>query len=173
MSAMGIICSPGLTHIIGPSSLSVGLCSLRLEKVPHGKVRCMRTGWYFRITKLWRPHRPFIDCWQYFHISYLTSRDADNIIITRWSAEEDDEVKNVSCSCNFVFLANIVKVVMQRRGALIAIMLPIIGNAAPIVGIMWLRDRPWHILKKSNGRLIFNHFVKWIAPVITEQRSNF
>lgn len=38
MSAMGIICSPGRTHMMGPSSLSVGLCSRRLEKVPHGRV---------------------------------------------------------------------------------------------------------------------------------------
>lgn len=40
MSAMGIICSPGRTHMMGPSSLSVGLWSLRLENVPQGKVRC-------------------------------------------------------------------------------------------------------------------------------------
>lgn len=29
---------------MGPSSLSVGLCSLRLEKVPQGSVRCKTTG---------------------------------------------------------------------------------------------------------------------------------
>lgn len=38
MSATGIICSPGRTHMMGPSSLSVGLCSFRLEKVPQGSV---------------------------------------------------------------------------------------------------------------------------------------
>ena len=43
ISATGIICSPGLTHIIGPSSLSVGLMLLRLESVPHGRVRCSQT----------------------------------------------------------------------------------------------------------------------------------
>lgn len=52
MSAMGIICSPGLTHIIGPSSLSVGLCSLRLEKVPQGNVRCVTTVTHFTLTEL-------------------------------------------------------------------------------------------------------------------------
>lgn len=44
MSAMGIICSPGLTHMMGPSSLSVGLCRRRLENVPQGRVRCINTG---------------------------------------------------------------------------------------------------------------------------------
>lgn len=43
MSAKGIICSPGRTHMMGPSSLSVGLCSRRLEKVPHGRVLCSST----------------------------------------------------------------------------------------------------------------------------------
>lgn len=43
ISATGIICSPGLTHIMGPSSLSVGFISLRLENVPHGRVRCSQT----------------------------------------------------------------------------------------------------------------------------------
>lgn len=45
MSAMGIICSPGLTHMMGPSSLSVGLCSRRLENVPQGRVLCIYTMW--------------------------------------------------------------------------------------------------------------------------------
>lgn len=44
MSAMGIICSPGLTHMMGPSSLSVGLCSRRLENVPQGRVLCSNMG---------------------------------------------------------------------------------------------------------------------------------
>ena len=40
MSATGIICSPGRTHMMGPSSLSVGLWRRRLEKEPQGRVRC-------------------------------------------------------------------------------------------------------------------------------------
>lgn len=38
ISAVGIICSPGLTHMMGPSSLWDLHCSLRLERVPQGKV---------------------------------------------------------------------------------------------------------------------------------------
>lgn len=171
MSAMGIICSPGLTHIIGPSSLSVGLCSLRLEKVPHGKVRCMRTGWHFRITKLLRPHTAFIDCWQYFHISYLTSWDVDNIIITHWSAEEDDEVNIVLL--HFFLFSKHCPSANAAKGSTYCRHVANHGQRCPDCWLMWLRDWPWRILKKSNGRLIFNHFVKWIAPVITAQRSYF
>lgn len=42
MSVTGIICSPGRTHMMGPSSLSLGFIRLRLESVPHGRVRCSR-----------------------------------------------------------------------------------------------------------------------------------
>lgn len=38
ISATGIICSPGRTHMIGPSSLSFRLSNFRLDSVPHGSV---------------------------------------------------------------------------------------------------------------------------------------
>ena len=54
MSATGIICSPGLTHMMGPSSLSVGLRRRRLENVPQGRVRWDHTHkliyWYIFIS---------------------------------------------------------------------------------------------------------------------------
>lgn len=54
ISATGIICSPGLTHIIGPSSLSVGVIWFRLEKVPHGRVSCIQTD-KGKDSSLWAP----------------------------------------------------------------------------------------------------------------------
>lgn len=43
MSAVGTICSPGLTHMMGPSSLCERQSSFRLDRAPHGKVICTRT----------------------------------------------------------------------------------------------------------------------------------
>lgn len=43
MSVTGIICSPGRTHMMGPSSLSSGSMCLRLDRVPHGRVRWRRS----------------------------------------------------------------------------------------------------------------------------------
>lgn len=40
ISAVGTICSPGLTHMMGPSSLWDLQSSFRLDRLPHGKVIC-------------------------------------------------------------------------------------------------------------------------------------
>ncbi len=41
ISAVGTICSPGLTHMMGPSSLWDLQSSFRVDRLPHGKVICI------------------------------------------------------------------------------------------------------------------------------------
>jgi len=49
MSAVGTICSPGRTHMMGPSSLWERQSSFRLERLPHGRVICGVTHTHTRI----------------------------------------------------------------------------------------------------------------------------
>lgn len=79
MSAIGIICSPGRTHMMGPSSLSVGLCRRRLEKVPHGRVLCSSTepdaSRYIMTQKQGGPSHRRLPWWcLYLHKHTHTSR---------------------------------------------------------------------------------------------------